>query len=313
LQKELKGSVSVIIPNYNKSDWIESCVESCIAQGDYLKEIIIVDDHSTDDSLGNIEKLRNKYSSIIRFFVNPTKGANYARNFGFEQSRGEYIQWLDSDDLLLEHKFKNQLPPLVQDKADVVYSDWEIRFYEDGNYIRTEKKCYRNYDDFLEELMKDNWTSPNNYLMNRKTALKLDNGIGWNPETPVGQDREYFTMAGIQGARFVYIPGLLAVYNQQRQGTISGMKFKERLEHNQNLEARFRKEIENSNLLSKYKKDLYLRILNTHKIKACFYNNSIQLDRYISPFDIVWSLMHWKMRFIMPWLLLKKNTQFLLD
>ena len=182
----MKKSVSVIIPNYNKSIWIESCIESCILQGDYLKEIIFVDDQSTDDSWKTIEKLKGKYPSIIKPFINPSKGANNARNFGFEQSTGEYIQWLDSDDLLLENKLENQLPPLVQDKADIVYSDWEIKFYEDGEYIRSEKKYYGNSDDFLGELIKDNWTSPNNYLMNRKIAEKLHGGVGWNPATPPG-------------------------------------------------------------------------------------------------------------------------------
>jgi glycosyltransferase involved in cell wall biosynthesis len=307
----LKNSVSVLIPNFNNQQWLEQCIESCLAQGSLLKEIIIVDDHSIDDSLKILKDFSIQYPQIIKVFTNPEKGANTARNYAFTQSTGHYIQWLDSDDRLLPGKFDKQIIPLQNGEVDIVYSDWQTDFWNNGQLIKSEQKTYQDYPDFLEELIKDNWTSPNNYLMTSAMAEKLAGGIGWNPETKVGQDREYFTMTGILGARFKYASGTFAIYNRQSSGTISGMDFKERLELNQALEGRFRKEIEKQDWITPARRKKYLGILDTHKLKACFYNSKIKLDRPISPFSICWDLMHWKMRLVMPWVFLRAHVDFL--
>lgn len=304
--------ISIIIPNFNNAYWLPKCIESCLQQRDHLQEIIIVDDHSTDNSLEIIREYVEKYPSIVKLFINPGKGANAARNFGFEQSSGDFIQWLDSDDFLLPGKFDAQLLLLQQQKADIIYSDWLINYWRDGEKYHSEQKKYEDYFDFLLELLKDNWTSPNNYLMNRKTVEMLANGVGWNPETKVGQDREYFTMAGILGAKFQYVPGVFAVYNKQDKGTISGMNFKKRLELNQKLENRFREEIKKSQIIPNQVKKKYLSILDTHLLKACFYHPKIKLNSPINPVKIHWRLMHWKMQLMMPLIYIKKHLQYYL-
>ena len=303
--------VSVLIPSFNNASWLPACLQSCINQRQLLLEIIVVDDHSTDNSWEILQLWREKYPESIKIFKNPEKGANHARNFAFEQSTGQYIQWLDSDDRLLPGKFEKQIMPLQNSEADIVYSDWQMDFWVDGVLTKSEKKAYQDYPDFLEELIKDNWTSPNNYLMTRAMVQWLAGGIGWNPETKVGQDREYFTMAGIFGARFKYVPGTFAVYNKRLSDTISGMDFKLRLELNQVLEGRFRNEIAKQAWIDPARKRTYLNILNTHKLKACFYHPKIKLDNSISPFSIRWDLMHWKMRLVMPWFYLKEHVCFL--
>ena len=271
----------------------------------------MVDDHSTDNSWDLLQLWRDKYPEKIRIFKNPEKGANHARNFAFEQSTGQYIQWLDSDDRLLPGKFERQIIPLKNGEADIVYSDWQMDFWVDGEWTKSETKTYKAYPDFLEELIKENWVASHTYLMTRAMAQKLAGGTGWNPETKVGQDREYFTMAGILGARFKYVPGTFAVYNKQLYGTISGMDFKKRLELNQVLEYRFRKEIEKQAWIALARKRRYLDILDTHKLKACFYHDKIRLDRPISPLSIRWELMHWKMRWAIPWVYLRVHLVFL--
>ncbi len=245
--------VSVLIPNFNNEKWLYSCIESCIGQGELLHEIIFVDDHSADNSLALLNSFVNKYPGKIKISINPKKGANSARDYAFFQSSGKYVQWLDSDDYLLPGKFENQIKPLLNEEADIVYSDWKMNYWIDGELKNQEIKNYKQYPDFLQELLKDNWTSPNNYLMTYEMAERLSGGIGWNPETKVGQDREYFTMAGILGARFQYVPGVYAVYNKQKLGTISGIEFKKRLELNQELENRFRSEINKSRSIAERK------------------------------------------------------------
>ncbi|MEQ9063207.1 MAG: glycosyltransferase family 2 protein [Vicingaceae bacterium] len=304
--------VSVIIPNYNKAAWLNKCLESCLIQGEWLKEIIVVDDGSTDESASILSTYQDSIPDMIRTYINPVKGANNARNFGFSLSSGAYIQWLDSDDELYPGKFKAQVEALESTGKDIAYSDWLRRYYSEGKLIKEEEKLYRDFDDFLYQLMIDNWTSPNNYLVRREFAEKLKGGMGWNPETRIGQDREYFTMAGILGAKFEYVPGVFACYNSQDKNTIANMEFMERLKENQKLEARFRDAIIESDLLADGPKEEYLKILNTHLVKACFYNNEIQFPRWISPLKLKWSLVHPKMKLFLPWVIIRKNIQWLL-
>ena len=102
LQTYYTGKVSIIIPVYNRELLLPETLDSILAQTYINWECILVDDGSTDDSLS----VCNSYAQQdVRFkvFSRPAstmKGANGCRNFGFQQSDGEFIQWFDSDDLM---------------------------------------------------------------------------------------------------------------------------------------------------------------------------------------------------------------------
>lgn len=93
--------VSIIIPLYNRSDLIEETVNSVIRQSYTNWEVIIVDDHSTDNSYDVVLQL-SRTDSRIRIYLRESKikGAPACRNFGIEKAEGEYLIFLDSDDLL---------------------------------------------------------------------------------------------------------------------------------------------------------------------------------------------------------------------
>ena len=100
-----KTIVSIIIPNYNNVKWLGDCLESCLLQkGEFKLEIIVVDDQSTDESWGILQNYQSEYPLQVFIYKNPEKGGNQARQYGFSKSNGNYIQWLDSDDQLLEGK-----------------------------------------------------------------------------------------------------------------------------------------------------------------------------------------------------------------
>ena len=101
--------VSIYIPAYNSAKWISDTLISAINQTWQNKEIIIVDDGSTDNTWQIIESFATKYPQIIRAFRQNNKGACAARNFAFIESKGTYIQWLDSDDLLHPQKLEIQI------------------------------------------------------------------------------------------------------------------------------------------------------------------------------------------------------------
>ncbi len=93
-------TVSVIIPTYNRGYVIESAIESVLAQTHRDFEIIVVDDGSTDDTKQRL----SRYAGKIRCLEGPHRGAAAARNAGIRQARGEFVAFLDSDDIWLPEK-----------------------------------------------------------------------------------------------------------------------------------------------------------------------------------------------------------------
>ena len=294
--------ISVIIPNYNNAQWLSLCLESCINQsGDFEKEIIVVDDQSTDESWEILKKIQKANSNEIFIYRNPEKGGNQARNFGFSRSSGDYIQWLDSDDTLLPGKFDTQLIFLENNSTvDIVYSDWRMDYFEDGIKIREELRTSRNHQSFVNTLMKDEWLPNNSYLLRRKTAELLHKNNAWNLERKVAQDREYFTMAAIYGARFSYVKGFFSVYNRWSENTVSSIDFKSRLKLNLQLEFKFIELIKEQEWMNRTMKRELISILKTHELKSCYYDPRLRILNPISFFNIKWGIIHYKMRVVIP-------------
>ena len=113
--------VSVIIPTYNRKDYIAEAIDSVLNQTYTNYEIIVVDDGSTD---GTGELLRKRYGDKIRFFYKENGGCASARNYGIREARGEYVVFLDSDDKYLPEKLADHGHILdADDRCDFVSSD----------------------------------------------------------------------------------------------------------------------------------------------------------------------------------------------
>ena len=102
--------VSIIIPVYNSEKYLAETITSAISQTWNNKEIIIIDDGSTDNSLTIAESFANEH---IKIFSQPNKGASAARNKGLHEAKGDYIQFLDGDDLLMPNKIEVQLAQIA--------------------------------------------------------------------------------------------------------------------------------------------------------------------------------------------------------
>lgn len=114
--------VSIIIPTYNRAYLIGETIESILSQTYKNWECIIVDDGSTDSTNQVIQKYIT-LDNRIRFYNRPDdlpKGANSCRNYGFQLSEGEYIQWFDSDDLMIHN--------LLEDKIKLFKNDLTLDF-----------------------------------------------------------------------------------------------------------------------------------------------------------------------------------------
>lgn len=99
--------ISVIIPIYNTSLYLERCINSVLNQTLKEIEIFLIDDASTDDSFKIIKKYEDKDKRIKAIHINENKGPSIARNTGINLSIGEYISFIDSDDYIDEKYFEN--------------------------------------------------------------------------------------------------------------------------------------------------------------------------------------------------------------
>jgi|GEM_PF-108175 len=106
----MKPLVSILVPAFNSQEWIADTLRSAIAQTRARKEIIVVDDGSTDQTLAIARQFG---SDCVRVVSQENQGAAAARNNALSLSRGDYIQWLDADDLLASDKIARQMAALV--------------------------------------------------------------------------------------------------------------------------------------------------------------------------------------------------------
>ena len=130
----VEGLVSTVIPVYNRPEMLRQAVASVLTQTWRSREIIIVDDGSTDDTSAVAVELSVRHPEIIRVVHQQNGGAGSARQTGLEVSSGEFIQFLDSDDLLLPKKFELQVGGLRGDtKAGISYGK---------TYFRQNGQCF---------------------------------------------------------------------------------------------------------------------------------------------------------------------------
>ena len=119
---EIKQLISIIIPTFNRAQLICETLNSIISQTYPSWECIIVDDGSTDNTEEVVESYCAK-DSRFKFFKRPEdllKGPNTCRNYGFEKSKGEFIQWFDSDDLYFPHAMETYIKAYESDSDAVV-------------------------------------------------------------------------------------------------------------------------------------------------------------------------------------------------
>jgi glycosyltransferase involved in cell wall biosynthesis len=206
--------VSILIPCYNAERWVAHAIESALAQTWPDKEVIVVDDGSTDGSLDVIRK----FDRQIQWETGPNRGGNVARNRLLELAQGEWLQYLDADDYLLPDKVANQIEFLrSQVDVDVVFSPVTME-YSTANGTRHELSSIPEPRDpwillagwYLRQTGGPLW---------RKEAL-IDVGA-WKPEQPCCQEHELYLRLLMAGKEFRYCDEAGAIYRQFENGTLS--------------------------------------------------------------------------------------------
>jgi glycosyltransferase involved in cell wall biosynthesis len=113
--------VSVIIPAYNAAEYIGETLDSVFAQTFTSYEVIVINDGSPDTEA--LEKVLKRYPANLRYLKQENQGAAAARNAGLRAAAGEFVAFLDADDIWFPHFLERQMALLKSANADFVYAD----------------------------------------------------------------------------------------------------------------------------------------------------------------------------------------------
>lgn len=210
--------VSILIPLYNSENFIKETIECCLKQTYPNIEIIIVDDGSTDNSY-NIAK--SYESDHIHIYQQPNSGACKARNLAFEKSTGDYIMYLDADDLMSNNKIEKQIELLSQYNynTNIIATCAYEEFYKSTNIKFNKRIIYRNYSSGLD-LLEEAWNNSafflvSCYLVSRKLIEQTGK---WNEQLTKVQDGEFFCRVLSQASHILFCKDAYFFY---RRGHIS--------------------------------------------------------------------------------------------
>lgn len=222
-----KPLVSVIIPVFNRENLIGETLDSVISQTYANWECIVVDDGSHD----NTEEVVNSYANMdnrITYFSRPNtrnKGASPSRNYGLEQATGDFIQFLDSDDLLHPNKLEEQLKHLESAPLlSVATCKWGS--FRESTRLNVKQKyySYKNYKNSLDLLYgfgkREEYFPPIVYLVPKKVienAGYWDESIFRNPN----DDGEYFSRIMLNASGIVFCENTTAYYRAGNESRLS--------------------------------------------------------------------------------------------
>jgi glycosyltransferase involved in cell wall biosynthesis len=216
----MKPKISVIIPTYNRGNLLIQALDSVFAQTYRPIELVVIDDGSTDTTEQQLSYWRDKISTdtgfVFIYHRQDNLGAPAARNKGIEISSGEYIQFFDSDDLLLPEKLNKQVSFMIENpEIDFVYSRAQIfnNIIGDTNlYVGNKKSMTLGGHAGAHPLKTDLG------LYKRKVIETI--GL-WDESIKIWQEREYNLRLFTFGFKLAFVPEVLTYYRVHEEERIS--------------------------------------------------------------------------------------------
>jgi glycosyltransferase involved in cell wall biosynthesis len=216
----MKPLVSIVIPAYNAEGWIAYTVQSAIDQTWPRKEIIVVNDGSRDRTAEVVRRFASKGVALVS---QENQGLSVAQNRGFQLSQGEYIQWLDSDDLLAPDKIERQLAALREgdSKRVLLSSPWAPFYYRTRHARFVHNSVCEDLSpvDWLLRKLRDNVHMQNaTWLVSRELT---DAAGPWDTRLQYDQDGEYFARVLLASTGTRFVPGTGIFYRVSPSNRIS--------------------------------------------------------------------------------------------
>ncbi|HUX35674.1 MAG TPA: glycosyltransferase [Candidatus Paceibacterota bacterium] len=211
-----KPLVSILIPAYNAEKFVKAAIDSALGQTYKNIEVVVINDGSTD---GTAEAVKPYLSDKrIIYFEQPNGGISKARNKAFELSHGDYITFLDADDLEAPSKVEDEVNFLESHKDYGVAYCRVLSFYDDApdkkyGYDRTMPS-----GDIFRELLRHQFINPGSVMM-RRDVFASENGF--NPDFRDAEDWDLWRRLSYKGVKFGYVDKPLH-YNRMSRKSLSG-------------------------------------------------------------------------------------------
>lgn len=183
--------ISIIIPTYNRADFVIQTIQSVITQSFLDYEIIVVDDGSTDGTKNALKKYSNLPN--FKYFYQKNSGRSIARNLGMERSSGEYLMFLDSDDLLDTEALKVLYDTFEKFPASDLIAGCRKFVDEKGNSLKVSDPIKVKREYFAEyinlEKIRELFFPPSSYII--KSQIAQDVG-GFDSSMEPAEDLDFF-------------------------------------------------------------------------------------------------------------------------
>jgi len=183
--------VSILVPAFNAQEWIADALRSAIAQTWKRREIIVIDDGSTDQTFAIARQFED---DGVRVVSQANRGAAAARNKAFSLCRGDYIQWLDADDLLAADKIAKQMEVMkqCQGRRTLLSGAWGQFFYRSSRaqFVPNGLWCNLSPTEWLLRKLEQNlFMQTATWLVSRELT---ENAGPWDTSLLSDDDGEYF-------------------------------------------------------------------------------------------------------------------------
>lgn len=210
-KSEMMSVVSVIVPVYNTEKYIEKCIKSIIAQTYSDWELLLVDDGSTDESAGICLRYADN-DSRIKYLYQENSGVSVARNTGIVSAKGDYIYFLDSDDVAEKELLETAVSSMEDSRADMVYFNTQSLSEEGEGYwnIPVEEGLFEfsNYTQWLDFVLFKYLNFKINFAVWNKlyrTNIIKSNSIFFDEGVSMGED------IGFNLKYFLYVKKVLGI------------------------------------------------------------------------------------------------------
>ncbi|WP_158838007.1 glycosyltransferase family 2 protein [Polaribacter sp. L3A8] len=254
--------VSIIIPTYNSIAFLQQTVESTLNQSYTNIEVIVIDDGSTDNTQTLFDDFKRKG---VQCYKVKNKGASNARNIGLSKAKGNYIQFLDSDDILHKDKIELQLKKMLQVNADLSFTYWanfskDISKHDDFRFIDINYSKICTGKDVMVSYGIDNWfVIPVAWLVHKSLIEKAG---AWNVNITNNDDGEYFSRILYHSKKVICIDKILGYYRVLPTDSLSSLNSLNKFESafkSYGLITELLKKDKNTDLLS-YSKRMYYHL-----------------------------------------------------
>lgn len=209
--------ISVVIPTFNRRGWICAAVDSVLSQTHADLELVVVDDGSTD---GSVDELQREFRDPrLRIDRQENRGVSAARNRGLEECRGEWISFLDSDDLWKREKLARQLQWHQRHpdyRASCTDEDWLRRGRRVNPRLRHQKFCGWIFPECLELCI----VSPSSALIHREVFNRV--GV-FNENLPICEDYDLWLRVALEYP-IGFVPDALIIKRGGHPGQLSARK-----------------------------------------------------------------------------------------